>query len=185
MPKDKTKTIAESEEYGSLFIKGFTSVKNVNKAKKAGDLLQETIAESLKKPLDIVIPMHIDTDVKFGNAETPMDFINIVTDAAKTAGVNISTKPKKNNKTQTASNATGTNYFGGGPTRINEHGGEIIDLPTGTRIYPADKSEKMMQSVPNISVNVNVDGNIIGIENAAEIIGNQVCGKIIDLLAIV
>lgn len=40
--------------------------------------------------------------------------------------------------------ATGTRNWGGGLTWINERGGEIIDLPRGSRIYPADKSEKMM-----------------------------------------
>lgn len=36
--------------------------------------------------------------------------------------------------------ATGTDYFGGGLTWINEEGGEIVDLPRGTRIIPHDKS---------------------------------------------
>lgn len=42
-------------------------------------------------------------------------------------------------------NARGTKYWKGGATRINEQGGEIVDLPQGTRIYPADKSEEMMK----------------------------------------
>ena len=33
-------------------------------------------------------------------------------------------------------NAKGTNFWRGGFTEINERGGEIIDLPQGTRIYP-------------------------------------------------
>lgn len=37
-------------------------------------------------------------------------------------------------------NATGTNYFEGGLTHINEKGGEIVDLPRGTRIIPHDRS---------------------------------------------
>lgn len=37
-------------------------------------------------------------------------------------------------------NATGTNYFEGGLTHINEKGGEIVDLPKGTRIIPHDRS---------------------------------------------
>lgn len=36
--------------------------------------------------------------------------------------------------------ATGTDYFGGGLTWINEEGGEIVDLPRGTRIIPHDQS---------------------------------------------
>ena len=34
------------------------------------------------------------------------------------------------------SNAKGTSYWKGGWTEINEHGGEIINLPKGTQIYP-------------------------------------------------
>ena len=41
--------------------------------------------------------------------------------------------------------ATGTPYFGGGLTRINEHGGEIINLPTGAQIIPSDKSAQMVR----------------------------------------
>lgn len=36
--------------------------------------------------------------------------------------------------------ATGTNYFKGGIAQVHEKGGEILDLPTGTRIYPHDES---------------------------------------------
>jgi len=41
-------------------------------------------------------------------------------------------------------NASGTDNWRGGPTWVNERGGEIIDLPSGSRIIPADKSAKMM-----------------------------------------
>jgi len=78
--------------------------------------------------------------------------------------------------------ATGTTYFGGGYTRINEHGGEIIDLPTGARIYPADKSDKMAKASPSVNVNVNVAGNIYGSEKAAEEIGSLVCTRIVDMI---
>lgn len=36
--------------------------------------------------------------------------------------------------------ARGTENFTGGPAIINEQGGEIVDLPSGTRIIPHDKS---------------------------------------------
>lgn len=67
-------------------------------------------------------------------------------------------------------------------TTINEHGYEIMDLPQGTRIYPHSQSEKMMNTSPNVSVSVNVQGNIFGLENAAEIIGDMVCGKIVETI---
>lgn len=40
-------------------------------------------------------------------------------------------------------NANGTNNWRGGLTRINERGGEIVDLPSGTRIIPHDVSKRM------------------------------------------
>jgi hypothetical protein len=42
-------------------------------------------------------------------------------------------------------NASGTSYWHGGPTWVHERGGEIMDLPKGTRIYPHDVSEKIMR----------------------------------------
>ena len=42
-------------------------------------------------------------------------------------------------------NATGTNYFAGGLTHVNEVGGEIMNLPNGTQIIPHDISKKMLQ----------------------------------------
>lgn len=42
--------------------------------------------------------------------------------------------------------AKGTNYFAGGLAQINEKGGEIVDLPTGTRIIPHDKSLQIAKS---------------------------------------
>lgn len=41
------------------------------------------------------------------------------------------------------SNATGTAFWRGGLTQVHERGGEILDLPRGTRIYPHDRSVQM------------------------------------------
>ena len=57
--------------------------------------------------------------------------------------------------------ALGTPYFSGGLTRINERGGEIVDLPSGTRIIPHDVSRRMAGG-PSITVNVTVQGNVGG-----------------------
>ena len=42
-------------------------------------------------------------------------------------------------------NATGTMSWRGGLTELNEHGGEIIDLPNGNRIYPQSTALKMLK----------------------------------------
>ena len=43
-------------------------------------------------------------------------------------------------------NAIGTSYWHGGWTEVNEHGGEIIDLPSGSRIYPHATTMAMLKS---------------------------------------
>ena len=43
-------------------------------------------------------------------------------------------------------NATGTSNWRGGLTMVHEKGGEIMDLPQGTRIYPAERSANMMRT---------------------------------------
>lgn len=42
-------------------------------------------------------------------------------------------------------NATGTMNWKGGWTEINERGGEIVDLPRGSRIYPAQTTKRIIQ----------------------------------------
>ena len=103
----------------------------------------------------------------------------------------VSTNDNNNNggnkkeTTTTKASALGSTYFGGGLTTINEHGYEVIDLPQGTRIYPHSQSEKMMNSSPNVSISVNVQGNIFGLENAAELLGDMVCSKVVDAIKVV
>lgn len=43
-------------------------------------------------------------------------------------------------------NASGSSYYSGGWTEINERGGEIVDLPQGSRIYPHATTERMIQA---------------------------------------
>ena len=42
--------------------------------------------------------------------------------------------------------AKGTQNWSGGVVQINEKGGEIVDLPRGTRVYPHDQSVRMAKS---------------------------------------
>lgn len=53
--------------------------------------------------------------------------------------------------------ATGTSYFRGGISRINEGGrGELVQLPSGTKVFPHTKTKQMMGNrVYNINVHVN------------------------------
>ena len=76
--------------------------------------------------------------------------------------------------------ATGTTYASGGLRMINERGsGEIVDLPNGSRVYPADQTRRMNQS-SNVAVYVTVQGNIIGNQQYAYELGNVICGILMD-----
>lgn len=44
-------------------------------------------------------------------------------------------------------NASGTSYYSGGWTEINEQGGEIVDLPRGSRIYPHATTIRMLKEM--------------------------------------
>ncbi|MEK4247592.1 phage tail tape measure protein [Psychrobacillus sp. FSL K6-2684] len=49
-------------------------------------------------------------------------------------------------KTSIPQYAKGTSYAPGGLAQIHERGGEIVDLPSGSRVYPHDKSVQMARS---------------------------------------
>lgn len=77
--------------------------------------------------------------------------------------------------------ATGTSYFAGGWTRVNERGGEIMRLPGGTQIIPHDVSERMVGG-PSIRVYVTVQGNVIGNQAYAQELGDTIVARILRAL---
>lgn len=77
--------------------------------------------------------------------------------------------------------ATGTSYFAGGWTRVNERGGEIMRLPGGTQIIPHDVSKRMVGG-PSIVVNVTVQGNVIGNQAYAQELGDTIVARILRAL---
>lgn len=77
--------------------------------------------------------------------------------------------------------ATGTSYFAGGWTRVNERGGEIMRLPGGTQIIPHDVSERMVGG-PSIAVYVTVQGNVIGNQAYAQELGDTIVARILRAL---
>lgn len=82
--------------------------------------------------------------------------------------------------------ATGTPYFKGGATRINEGGrGEIVDLPNGTRIIPHDVAKKAQQGAPSIVVNLTIQGNVIGNRQYMEQTGDYIAKKILAAQGVV
>ena len=81
--------------------------------------------------------------------------------------------------------ATGTPYFKGGLTRINEGGrGEIVNLPNGTQIIPHDVAKKS-QGGSSVVVNLTVQGNVIGNRAFMEQTGDYIVRKIIAAQGVV
>lgn len=78
-------------------------------------------------------------------------------------------------------NAMGTPYWRGGLTRVNERGGEIMRLPSGTQIIPHDVSVKAAGG-RSVTVNVNIQGNVIGNREYTEQVGEYVGRKVLAAL---
>lgn len=56
--------------------------------------------------------------------------------------------------------ATGTEYFQGGLTRINERGEEMIQLARGDKIYPAGKTDRIIRNEVKNNNSSNVDRSV-------------------------
>lgn len=74
--------------------------------------------------------------------------------------------------------ALGTQYFRGGLAKINERGGEIVNLPNGSKVIPADKSKNITKG-NGINVNVTIQGNVIGNKKFADEVGQTVATKVV------
>lgn len=82
-------------------------------------------------------------------------------------------------------NATGTSYFGGGMTRVNERGEEMIQLARGDKIYPAGKTDRIIEKQINnknqsretknitISPTININGANKNGEDIAKEVNRQ------------
>ncbi len=227
---EKAKELFEaSEKFGENCPKGMFSDKNIQNGLTAADNFRNIISERLSNPymIDADVKINFNTDSNIIGPKLPKKVL-FPSFSETGADEKSSEKPNK-------SNATGTSYFGGGLTEINEHGGEVINLPTGAQIIPSDKSAQMVKEnaksrMPNISffnipsfsfkdtpyfgrktesaenkistvlyssaannesnkksfgdinINVNIEGNIIGLDNAADEIGGRVCEQIVDMV---
>jgi len=61
--------------------------------------------------------------------------------------------------------ATGTEYFSGGLAKINEFGGEIVNLPNGSQVIPSDKSEMMIKEKNSgREIKIIIKGDVYGDE---------------------
>lgn len=77
--------------------------------------------------------------------------------------------------------AKGTSYSPAGFARINEEGGEIRKLSSGETIIPADKSDRLLKNKStgqDVSVKVEIQGNVIGNKQFINEVGNEVYTKV-------
>lgn len=82
--------------------------------------------------------------------------------------------------------ATGSSFYAGGWTEINERGGEIVDLPQGSRIYPHATTERMIQAElesrqPSGSGPVVIKGNTFYVREEADI--DRIAYKLAKLIS--
>lgn len=104
-------------------------------------------------------------------------------DAIKGAMKSIGDKlPWNKGKGDTGNNATGTSYWRGGTTWVGEHGPELMTLPSGTKIHSNNDSKKMASSKP-ITLNVVIQGNVIGNEEFADHIAEKTCETLMIAMA--
>lgn len=82
-------------------------------------------------------------------------------------------------------NASGSSYYSGGWTEINERGGEIVDLPQGSRIYPHATTERIIQNELDGSMPtggpVVVKGNTFYVREEADI--DRIAYKLAKLIS--
>ena len=98
-----------------------------------------------------------------------------------TGGGSTSANSKKSRVAKKgAHKALGTTYFAGGATGFNELGSEEAILPSGTRIIPADKVGGGGQ---NVTVNLTIQGNVIGNKAYMEETGNYIAGRLLSAMA--
>ena len=158
------------DKMGEAVINSVKSSKNISKAETAGRAIKEAIIKPFGEPAEATLNIKI----KYGTAvpyytgsnnmrQLQSDYTG-TSIFSKIAGKEANSRETKS-RTASASDwqsstgygqlgqamnrigghATGTPYFGGGLTQINEHGGEIINLPTGAQIIPSDKSAQMVK----------------------------------------
>ncbi len=131
----------------------------------AAETTTEAVTESSNAAAEITdvnfMAMGTSAEVAYGqmqtDAETAWDAMTAAADAGATSIVDdfkrITAAAREANTatsgtvgTNIPHNASGTDNFPGGPTWMNEEGGELAILPGGSAIIPADQTERLVNS---------------------------------------
>jgi TP901 family phage tail tape measure protein len=91
---------------------------------------------------------------------------------------NTTTRRADKNAGRIPVNAAGTSNWSGGWTRVNEKGGEIMNLPSGTQIIPHDASRNTSVGTGNITIAKLADSIIVREDADIDKIGDAIVRKI-------
>lgn len=168
---------------GLAVTAGVLLYKNWDKVKAAAQALNDKVMDVFGKIHDKIVGAFDSIKEK---VKPVIDWMQEKIDAIKNAFGTVKDFFTGGNSTVTVTgNATGTPYFKGGLTRINEGGrGEIVNLPNGTQIIPHDVAKKS-QGVSSIVVNLTVQGNLIGNRAFMERTGAYITQKILEAQGVV
>jgi len=86
-------------------------------------------------------------------------------------------------KSKTGNNAAGTQYWTGGSTWVGENGPELVDLPSGSKVYPHTKSTGIAKASVNPVINITIQGNVIGNAEFANMISEKVASNLLTAMA--
>jgi len=139
--------IGEVRGYGTQFVDDVLSEDTWSSWGNAG----KTVLNSLKTEFIKLALLNPLKNLVNGNSDLPT-IASAFGSISKLFGGSSSAGAITSAASAIGSNAVGTESWSGGLTYVNENGGEIMDLPTGTRIYPAAESRRMMQGAGNGSV---------------------------------
>ena len=77
--------------------------------------------------------------------------IKLVADGVGSVAKFISGKGKKD---KVGANATGSSFFSGGYTMVGEHGAELVELPTGSKVHTNADTKNILGS-KGVSINIS------------------------------
>ena len=133
----------------------------------------DTFAAICKAPINAVIGI-------INGAISALNKINVTIPdwvpglGGKSFGINIPTIPQL---------YKGTNNWKGGVAMIHDRGGEIVDLPQGSRVYPHDKSVEMARREGERSGSGSISINIQKLADKIEVRSDEDIDRIAEALA--
>ena len=168
-----------SEKFRNFVNKLWETVKNAfSRIKDAAATLKDAFVGAFQKIKGKIAPV-------INWIQTKIDNIKIAFDTVKGVLSSLGFGANSGTSYSIGQKATGTPYFKGGLTRINEGGrGEIVNLPNGTQIIPHDVSKKSVGG-SSVVVNLTVQGNVIGNRAFMEQTGDYIVRKIIAAQGVV